>query len=88
MFSAFASQQTMTKTASSPKSFEAAISELERIVQEMEAGTITLEESLERYQRGVGLLKYCQNTLQSAEQKLLQLEGDTLTPRDAEGGAA
>lgn len=87
MFSAFAFQQTMTKTASSPKSFESAISELERIVQEMEAGTITLEESLDRYQRGVGLLNYCQNTLQSAEQKLLQLEGDTLTPRDTKGAS-
>lgn len=66
------------KTAHSPKSFEAAISELEDIVQEMENGTISLEQALERYQRGVGLLKHCQQVLQTAEQKMLQLDGDTL----------
>lgn len=78
----------MTKTASSPKSFESAITELERIVQEMESGTITLEDALDRYQRGVGLLKYCQTTLQTAEQKILQLEGDTLKTTDLPGNAS
>ncbi len=88
MFDAFSPLQTMTKTASSPKSFESAITELERIVQEMESGAITLEDALERYQRGVGLLKYCQSTLQAAEQKILQLEGDTLKPTDPPGSAS
>jgi exodeoxyribonuclease VII small subunit len=70
----------MTKTASSPKSFESAIAELEDIVQEMENGTISLEQALERYQRGVGLLKHCQTVLQTAEQKILQLDGEALVP--------
>jgi exodeoxyribonuclease VII small subunit len=70
----------MTKTVSSPKSFESAITELERIVQEMESGAIPLEEALERYQRGVGLLKYCQQTLEVAEQRVRQLENDQLVP--------
>lgn len=72
----------MTKTASSPKSFESAIAELEDIVQEMENGTISLEQALERYQRGVGLLKHCQTVLQTAEQKILQLDGEALVPLD------
>ncbi|HRP75485.1 MAG TPA: exodeoxyribonuclease VII small subunit [Rhodocyclaceae bacterium] len=73
----------MTKQVSSPKSFESAISELEAIVQEMETGSISLEQALERYQRGVGLLKYCQDTLQQAEQRVRQLESGKLVPIDA-----
>jgi exodeoxyribonuclease VII small subunit len=73
----------MTKQVSSPKSFESAISELEAIVQEMETGSISLEQALERYQRGVGLLKYCQHTLQQAEQRVRQLESGKLVPIDA-----
>lgn len=73
----------MTKQGSSPKSFESAISELEAIVHEMETGSISLEQALERYQRGVELLKYCQATLQQAEQRVRQLEGGKLVPIDA-----
>ena len=47
----------MTKTAKDNISFEAAMSELEAIVQKMEAGGLTLEESLEAYTRGVELSK-------------------------------
>lgn len=70
----------MTKTAGSPKSFESAISELEKIVQEMESGALPLEAALERYQRGVGLLKYCRETLGAAEQRIHRLENDELVP--------
>ena len=69
----------MPKSASSPKSFEAAVSELEAIVQEMESGNLPLEDALERYQRGVGLLRHCQATLGDAEQRVRMLEGDGLT---------
>jgi exodeoxyribonuclease VII small subunit len=70
----------MPKAASAPKSFEAAITELETIVQEMESGQLSLEDALARYQRGTMLLKFCQNTLDDAEQRVRQLEGDTLQP--------
>ena len=69
----------MPKSASSPKSFEAAVSELEAIVQEMESGNLPLEDALARYQRGVGLLRHCQTTLDDAEQRVRMLEGDGLT---------
>ena len=69
----------MPKSASSPKSFEAAVSELEAIVQEMESGNLPLEDALARYQHGVGLLRHCQTTLDDAEQRVRMLEGDTLT---------
>lgn len=64
----------MSKTAAAPKNFESAVSALESIVSEMEAGSLTLEQALERYERGVGLLQYCQQTLLNAEQKVRQLE--------------
>ncbi|TXH83713.1 exodeoxyribonuclease VII small subunit [Thauera aminoaromatica] len=69
----------MPKSASPPKSFEAAVSELEAIVQEMESGNLPLEDALARYQRGVGLLRHCQTTLGDAEQRVRMLEGDGLT---------
>lgn len=74
----------MSKSASAPKSFEIAVSELETIVQQMEAGSLTLEDALERYQRGVNLLKYCQDTLGAAEQRIRVLEGESLVDFDAE----
>jgi exodeoxyribonuclease VII small subunit len=61
-----------------PKSFEAALAELEAIVQGMEAGKLSLEESLAAYQRGAALLKFCQNALAVAEQKIQVLEAGEL----------
>ncbi|HQR03140.1 MAG: exodeoxyribonuclease VII small subunit [Proteobacteria bacterium] len=64
----------------SPPSFEAALTELESIVQSMETGEMPLETALSSYQRGTVLLKYCQEQLSSAEQKIRVLEGNTLRP--------
>src|SRR5262249_35102865 len=56
-------------------SFEQSLAELERLVHELEDGQISLEESLARYERGIGLLKHCYGHLQQAEQRILQLSG-------------
>ena len=69
-----------------PDSFETALTELEAIVRGMEAGQLPLEEALTAYERGAALLKYCQNALDSAEQKLQVLEADQL--RDFSSGKA
>jgi exodeoxyribonuclease VII small subunit len=66
-----------------PESFEAALAELELIVQGMEAGKLSLEESLTAYQRGARLLKFCQDALAVAEQKIQVLEAGVL--RDLPG---
>lgn len=78
----------MPKSAhpATPPSFESALSELEAIVQNMEMGQMTLEDSLGAYQRGMALLKHCQSTLSAAEQKIAVLEGDEL--RDISGKGA
>jgi exodeoxyribonuclease VII small subunit len=60
--------------------FEQALSDLERIVRELEDGQTGLEEALARYETGIGLLKRCYNQLREAEQRILLLTGT-----DAEG---
>jgi exodeoxyribonuclease VII small subunit len=61
-----------------PTSFEAALDELEKIVQTMEGGQLPLENSLAAYQRGMELLKHCQDALAAAEQKVQVLEDGVL----------
>lgn len=68
----------MSKQAATPKSFEAALTDLEGIVEQLETGSVTLEQALEHYHRGVSLLRFCQETLDRAEQKLSILDQDTL----------
>jgi len=58
-----------------PLTFEQALAELEGIVQELEDGQVGLEESLARYEKGVGLIKRCYAQLRQAEQKILLLTG-------------
>ena len=61
-----------------PESFEAALAELESLVQGMETGKLSLEESLAAYQRGAALLRHCQGALAAAEQKIQVLEAGQL----------
>lgn len=55
------------KTSSS---FEEALGELEQLVNRLETGDISLEESLQAFERGVMLTRTCQKALQEAEQKV------------------
>lgn len=63
-------------------SFEAALRELETIVQSMEAGAAPLEEALSAYARGIALLRQCQDTLTAAEQRVRILEEGLLRDLD------
>jgi exodeoxyribonuclease VII small subunit len=63
---------------SPPESLEAALAELEKIVSSMEAGQLPLERSLAAYKRGAELLKYCQASLQDAQQQVKVLENGIL----------
>ena len=53
--------------------FETTIAELETLVDEMEHGDISLEDSLEKFERGIELTRTCQKALQEAEQKVQML---------------
>ena len=58
---------------SSPESFESAMEQLETLVSKMESGDLSLEESLEAFEKGVHLTRFCQDQLQKAELKIQEL---------------
>lgn len=61
-----------------PKSFEDALNRLEILTQSMQSGDMPLEEALAAYQEGCVLVKFCQNKLAEAEQKLQVLDAGEL----------
>ena len=68
--------------------FEAALAELEQIVQDMEGGRLPLEESLAAYRRGSELLTHCQQQLSDAERQIQVLENGALRAFEPAGGEA
>jgi exodeoxyribonuclease VII small subunit len=62
--------------------FESALDELEALVQKMEKGEQTLDESLAAYERGVALYRQCQGALEQAELRV-KLLGDPNRPDQA-----
>lgn len=59
--------------------FEQSLQELERLVEKMERGDLTLEESLKHFERAISLTRACQKALSQAEQKvkiLLEKDGE------------
>lgn len=61
------------------KDFESALAELETLVTQLEDGSLTLEKSLELFERGVTLSRYCHGKLEEAERRLevLNERGET-----------
>lgn len=57
------------------QSFEQSLLELERVVRDLEDGQLGLDEALQRYEQGVGLIKHCHGKLRQAEQRILLLTG-------------
>lgn len=53
--------------------FEESLKQLEEIVNKMEQGQLTLEQSLGAFEQGVQLTRQCQNTLKQAEQRVSKL---------------
>ena len=56
--------------------FETAIARLEEIVRSLESGTASLDDSLALFEEGVGLVKFCNRKLETAEQKVKLLVPD------------
>lgn len=59
-----------------PVNFEAALEELEELVERMEDGDLTLEESLAAFEKGVRIARDCQDALKQAEQRVQVLLAD------------
>lgn len=61
-------------TKTNHKTFEKAVLELENILQKMEEGALSLDESLLFYQRGTALIHFCQAQLNRVEQQIQIIE--------------
>ncbi len=55
------------------KDFESAVAELDGIVKTLEEGDLALEKSLELYERGVQLARFCHSKLEGAERRIEML---------------
>ena len=82
----------MAKRSQKTPDFETALAELEALVEKMEQGDLSLDESLQQFERGVQLTRSCQKALQEAEQKvqvLLEKDGQSsLEPFDSDTESA
>ena len=73
-------KRIMTKKKEIGFNFEQALEDLEELVTSMEEGELSLEESLQAFEKGIKLTRECQAALKSAEQKvqiLINENGDT-----------
>ena len=73
----------MARTKKTPN-FEQALDQLEALVDDMENGELSLEESLKAFEQGTKLTRDCQKALQDAEQKVQVLLADTGLLEDGE----
>jgi exodeoxyribonuclease VII small subunit len=68
--------------------FEATLLELESLVERLERGDLSLEESMLQFERGLGLARACQQALRAAEQKIQLLtrsaQGENLSDFEPE----
>ena len=60
----------MRKEDRASKKFEVALEELESVVEQLESGDLSLEDALMAFERGVGLVKYCNQKLNEVESKI------------------
>lgn len=68
--------------------FETSLEKLEKLIEQMEDGDLTLEDSLKTFEEGIRLTRECQQALAAAEQKvkLLIEENGQVTASDFEAG--
>ncbi|MCH7506915.1 MAG: exodeoxyribonuclease VII small subunit [Proteobacteria bacterium] len=63
----------MNEKSTQETSFEQALSELENLVEQLESGELSLDQSLQQFKRGVELTRHCQGILKQAQQIVEQL---------------
>ena len=72
----------MAKKAQTSSNLEKTLETLETLVEKMESGDLSLEESLQAFEQGVRLTREAQQALQAAEQKVRILLQDEQEPED------
>jgi exodeoxyribonuclease VII small subunit len=55
------------------KTFEESMAQLEKIVEELEAGNLPLDKALKKFEEGIGLSRACFEKLDETEKKIVQL---------------
>lgn len=68
------------KPPKEPASYEQALAELDRLVQQMESGQLPLDQLLAGYRRGAELLAFCRTRLQAVEDQVKLLDDGVLKP--------
>jgi len=63
----------MTENTKKDPDFEQTLAELEKLVEQLETGELSLDESLAGFKRGIELSRRCQNVLDKAQQTVEQL---------------
>ena len=63
----------MNEKTTAEAGFEQALSELESLVEQLESGELSLDQSLQQFKRGVELTRHCQGILEQAQQIVEQL---------------
>ena len=63
----------MTQDDDKKPDFEHALKELENLVEQLESGELSLDETLKQFRRGVELTRHCQTVLDQAQQSVEQL---------------
>ena len=61
----------MAQKKETKMTFETALAELEEITASLESGKLTLDQSLEAFERGVTLTRFCKEALTNAEQRIM-----------------
>lgn len=72
----------LTTISSGDMTFREAMAELNGIVEALESNTLELEESLVKYERGIALLRFLKESLNTAQQKVEVLIGELEMPED------
>ena len=85
----------MARKDATDKKFESALAELEQVVEQLESGELSLEDALSAFEKGVGLVRFCNQKLNDVEKKIemlvkdkegkLQLKELTELPKDDNG---
>ena len=60
----------MARKDATSKKFESALEDLEQVVEQLESGELSLEDSLAAFEKGVGLVKFCNQKLNEVEKKI------------------
>jgi exodeoxyribonuclease VII small subunit len=66
----------MARKETGSQKFETALEDLEQVVEQLESGELSLEDSLTAFEKGVGLVKICNQKLNEVEKKIEVLVKD------------